>query len=419
MKRLLLLLVLLLGIVGGVAAQDDVTSPISPALAAQLDDLEAQVHDLRGWVALHEVERLFPSVAEAQAHFAQLLAEEITPEILREETQFYRAFDFFNPEIDLLSTYTALLQDQVAGYYDSDTDEMNTLLISGDGQLGDSLPLLERTIYVHEYVHALQDQYTDALAAMDEIESPDRILAALALIEGDASLVMQDYLTAVVAENPMAALGLLATSMTGTGQIPPDTPEILVEELMMPYVQGMEFVLALRERGGWDTVNAAYENLPVSSEQILHPQKYIDGEQPVTVELQPTDNLMTATWEPLLERTLGEFYLQQYLSTQLGGRTARAAAAGWGGDLYRIYYDENADEIAWVMRLAWDTEADAAEFDAAYRAFATERTGADEVDRCWEDADTFESLCLHTNGQESIVTSAPDLDIAQALLASQ
>lgn len=53
---------------------------------------------------------------------------------------------------------------------------------------------------------------------------------------------------------------------------------------------------------------------------------------------------------------------------------ARAAAAGWGGDRYRSFETQDGATIV-VWQTAWDTEADAIEFEAAMRDVAA-RQGA-------------------------------------------
>jgi hypothetical protein len=417
----LIIVTLLFG--SAVSAQDAAVGEISPALMAQLDDLEATVMELRGLDALFPVERRFPTREQAIETVLLLTEEDLTEQVLFEETLFYRAFDFIDDDLDLWDVYATLLADQVAGFYNPDTQEMNVLLLTGDN-LGDSLPPLERITYSHEFDHALQDQHFDLGMLTEGIEEPDQLLAVTTIIEGDATLLMQDYMLVLLQDEPGLAFHLLGTILSLGVEVPEGTPAILEAELTMPYVQGMEFVATLRNRGGWEAVNAAFADPPVSTEQVLHPELYLSGEAPMVMEVADMSALLGDGWQVVLTRTLGEFYLREYLDVQLGSKAARQAAAGWGGDRYRLYYNEGTDQLAWILRLAWDTPADSAEFFNNYQDFAASRTGTQNVifaqdeTLCWQDNTAEEALCL-LGQDDAFVAYAPNWELAAAMIAGQ
>jgi hypothetical protein len=395
---------------------------VSPLLLEQLDDLEADVMELRELEMTQSIERLFPSREDAVETILAMTQEELTDEVLFEETQFYLAFDFIDEGVDLWEVYAALLADQVAGFYDPDTEEMTVLLLTG-GELGDSLPALERITYSHEYVHALQDQHFDLDAYTEDLYEPDATLAAMSLVEGDATLAMQDYTMVMLQKEPELSFQILADILAIGIEIPEGTPAILEAELTMPYVDGMAFVMALRNQGGWDAVDAAYANPPASTEQILHPEKYRSGDLPVRVEIIEVDPVLGDGWAMLYERTLGEFYLREYLDTQLSSSKAGRAAAGWGGDRYQLYYNEADNQRAWVLRLVWDTADDAAEFGEYYQEFAQSRIAGevlmdDDTMRCWQIEIDVEALCL-LQGDDVMIAYAPNWELAVEMIAAQ
>lgn len=413
-------MIALLLLTGSAFAQDDGGGP-SPQLVAQLEQLEATVAQLRGLEPLRAVPRLFPSRAEVIEFLAEMFEAEVTDDEVFAATQFYRAFDFVGPGFDLATMYLQIMGDQVAGFYNTSTGEMNVLL-TGGGAPGDSLPPLEQVIYAHEFTHALQDQHFD-LTQLDAIDEADAQLALLALIEGDATLVMQRYLLSLAESSPAVLLLLMAQSMAMNTDFPPDAPPILEAELTMPYLDGMEFVTRLYQHGGWDAVNAAFADPPQATAQILHPQRYLDGIGPGVVEVLPVDSLLGAGWELVQEATLGEFYLREYLKTQLSRRAAERAAAGWYGDRYRLYHHAGDDTRAWVLHLMWDSEQDAEAFSDAYQTFAAARLpqrvddGADMI--CWGGAD--EALCLldFSADGRTLIAYAPTPELAAALLMAQ
>ncbi len=395
---------------------------ISPELEENMEAIEEYTSELRELEELEPLAREFPTRQEVIDYLQATFDADLPDEIAEREAQFYVAFDLLPADIDLRDLYLELLGSQVAGFYDPETKGMNVVLIS-DETPGDTLPLMEQIVYSHEYTHALQDQHFglrelgfDSELALSE---PDRLLAIQALIEGDATVVMTLYTQAVAAENPFAALQLLAQGLqAGNLFLPESTPPILAQELLFPYNDGAEFVLALFREGGWEAVNQAYTDLPRSTEQILHPERYLDGDVPQEVALESAQAVLGEDWTLLLDRTMGEFYLREYLATQLTRLEARAAAEGWGGDRYHIYQNENTGELAWVMNLVWDTPGDAGEFAEAYESFGDARFEGGEYDtQCWSDAD--DALCFVANEQSSLLAYAPTRELAFALLESQ
>ena len=130
MKYLALLCVVFLIALATVVAQEDVD--ISPVLIEQIDAIEDEVMELRGLDELYEVERLFPTQEEAIAYIISETEAELTDAVSLEINQFYIAFDFVGPDVDIVEIYIELLADQIAGFYDPDTQQMNVLLISDE-----------------------------------------------------------------------------------------------------------------------------------------------------------------------------------------------------------------------------------------------------------------------------------------------
>jgi hypothetical protein len=246
----------------------------------------------------------------------------------------------------------------VAGYYDSKTREF---------YLADWLDLEgQKPVMVHELTHALQDQHFN-LRRFEKWPhgDSDAELAAHALIEGDATLAMTIYM----AQNPLVALafsrslGSAAASSVQFNQ----APRALRESLIFPYAQGTEWATQLYRRGGWSTISKAFSHLPLSSEQILHPEKYFTYERPVKIVLPDLRNLLGPGWREIDSDTNGEWsyylILDQFLNSPA---ESRRAAAGWAGDRYEIYEGAKPGRVLLAHVSAWDTENDAREFFDAY-----------------------------------------------------
>ncbi|MGB1288011.1 MAG: hypothetical protein ACPG7F_15850 [Aggregatilineales bacterium] len=408
-KRIAITLILFVLSISTIAQDDG----ISPELEIHLDGLEAQTEALRGLDELENVTRLFPTRDDLLIYLDGVFETELTQGIIDEEMAFYAAFDFIDPALDLRATLLDLYGQQIAGYYDTDTEEMNTILLTGE-QPGDALPLLERITYVHEFVHALQDQHfgLDALLESTDTVNADRTLAIISLVEGDASFVMNAYTVREAEANPLGSmLSLLAGGLqSGNLAMPPGIPAIIEAELLFPYLTGEQFVNAIYVDGGWDAVNALYDNPPQSSEHILHPETFLAGEMPLEVSLSVT---LPDNWTLLREDVMGEFYLREYLATQLSTPIATAAATGWAGSAYQVYENEN-DDMAWILSLALDSEADTVEFVDAYTEFMSLRLpDAAMNDNC---AVSTETLCMQVNNTSVLIAYAPDETLARTLL---
>lgn len=390
------------------------------ALLEQLGSLEKGTTDIRGLALDGEIQRIFPPREEVAAFITGQLDEVDARTFYEEAALVYKSFDLIAPDVDLVAVLQTLLEAQIGGYYDPETKQMNTLLITG-GELADRLPLLEQIVYVHEFTHALQDANFDLFTLMggeDDIafntQYPDEALARLSLIEGDATEVMTQYTVVAATERPSEVFGELAalTELVSTLEIPPGTPKILEQELTFPYVQGQVFVQALLEEGGWSLVNEAFASPPVSSEQVINPAKYLAGDLPHEVEVADVSAALGSGWVELYHRTAGEFFLRRYLETQLGSFDVVRAAGGWGGDSYRFYVNTEMEQTAWVWALSWDTPEDATQFNNAALKFLNARfpDASGGFSLCWEGE--LDSMCYGQTGDDIILVKAPTLQLA-------
>lgn len=272
-------------------------------------------------------------------------------------------FGFMDKEFDLKEKVTRLYTEQVGGLYDNDNDTL--YLIEGAPVTG----RMARTFLAHEVVHVLQDQDL----GLDELpmklkDDDDRVMACVALIEGDATVAMfQFYLSRV----DVGALTDLAAAMFADSKEYSDAPDFLKENMLFPYVQGSVLVSALLSEGGWGRVDAAYREPPASTEQVMHPEKYLGRrDDPVQVSLPDLD---VFGWKKLEENVLGEFNTLILLKTHVVLPEAEEASGGWGGDRFGLFEKDDCEALVWVS--VWDTDRDAAEFFDSFRGFCEKDHG--------------------------------------------
>ena len=139
-------------------------------------------------------------------------------------------------------------------------------------------------------------------------------------------------------------------------------PRALRETLLFPYQEGMTWARVVHQYGGWSNVSKAFKDLPQSTEQILHPEKYFVHEAPVKVSLPDIHLSLGRGWRRIESDVNGEWSLYLILDQFLkSSPDSKRAAAGWGGDRYEVYENQRA-EVVYVSVSAWDTEKDAREF---------------------------------------------------------
>ncbi len=87
-----------------------------------------------------------------------------------------------------------------------------------------------------------------------------------------------------------------------------------------------------------DAVNQAFDHPPLSTEQVMHPDKYLNGEVPRRSMLPVMAGPLGPGW--LKTDTLGVLYLRMLIEQYADSEEAVVAAAGWGGDIVELLEDE-------------------------------------------------------------------------------
>ncbi|CAN5794729.1 hypothetical protein BH23CHL8_BH23CHL8_18420 [soil metagenome] len=350
-------------------------------MASQIEEVVGQVQPLRRLDPVGEVRYRVIDQDGFRAEFEALFREEFPPELVAAEQDLYLRMGLFGADDDLEEVLLSLYASQVLAFYDPRTATFT--LVGPVERIGP----LERVVIAHEYTHALQDQRWDLEGSRIRDHSrSDEILAHAALTEGDAVAVMYDWAArelSVVDLVRVANSALTRQDERLLRRLPP----ILRRQLESPYLDGFAFVNALRGRGDWAAVDAAWEARPRSTEQILHPELYPD-EVPVEIELADLASQLGPGWDTPYMQTLGEMQIGVWLADGrrgenllpgLPGPLPRAdAAAGWGGDRLASL---NGPDGAWVVvwQTDWDSPRDARQFKSAAAAAMEDLPGANAV----------------------------------------
>lgn len=349
---------------GGPTASSTSTVPgettTTGAPSAELDrviaDIEAFIAKTRG---LPFKQRVKVTLLDDAAFRARLDEndeddDEDDKEQVEKTTKVLRALDLVDDDVDLKKATESLFGDTVLGFYDFDKDD---LVVRGAALT----PGVRRTL-AHELTHALQDQHF----VLDRPELDERDdeaeVAWTGLVEGDARRVERLY-----AETMSKADREKAEKETSSPDLDPDIPRVLVETLAFPYVVGPSFASRVVRDGGSARLDEAFRTPPTTSEHLMHPDTFLDGEQPKPVEEPVADG------EVFDRGVIGEFGLVLIMEDDIGKRDLLRAAAGWGGDRYVAW--EKDGRVCLRASIVMDTAKDAGELRQALGKWASEHDG--------------------------------------------
>jgi hypothetical protein len=275
---------------------------------------------------------------------------------LRTTQQVLEGLGLLEKGIDLEKQVESFYGDAVAGFYDPEKDD---LVVRGE-----ELTVSVRTTLVHELTHALQDQHFDIVRKDLDDRDDEASTGFTGLVEGDAVRIEREYLQSLSLREQKQEEREEAEAAGGIG---PDVPPVLIQLVGFPYLVGPEFTTAVVERGGQARLDEAYAKPPTTSEQLLHPQTFLN-DQAVKTPANPK-----ADGDQIDEGVLGELGL--LLVLQASGQDGRRAAAGWGGDRYVAW--RKGDATCVRIALEMDTPQDDAELRKALDDLAGSRKGID------------------------------------------
>lgn len=331
-------------------------APTPDAPPADTEALDSQVREIAETVermremAFEEVpDPRFLDDEEIAVRVDELL-EEYTDEEADLDRRLLTALGAMDRDEDLRALYRDALSEQVAGLYDPETGDL-IVVATPDGE---SLGPLARLTLVHELGHALLDQViglpdTDD----DEIEGEeDATLASQAVVEGDATLIMLLYAQQeLTSEEQFELLEEQQDAATELGALD-DLPHYLRRQLMFPYEEGLAFVAEIQQREGWDAVNAAFEDPPATTIDVLDPERFRTQRTVAEVPQEPQEP--GAGWQHATTRSLGAADLLFLFEAPGGDETSaldapKELAMLWRGGEVALWTDGDATTVGLTL----------------------------------------------------------------------
>jgi len=341
----------------------------SPAIFEQVDEMMRSLSEITGWKVHHKV----PAEIMGKEKFKKLVdageKEANGDKELRGEELALKMFGFVPPDFNLARESADLVTEQAAAFYDY-TKKRLFVLDSTEDNAEQQLAL------VHELAHALADQQYSLSKFMRHGSPDDEASSARqAVMEGQASWLSWAYMSKRNGGKPEVPAQMLDRLADGVGaegaEFPVFTqaPLYVRESLVFPYEAGMRFQDAVYRKLGKQAFDEIFRNPPRDTQQIMHPDLYLEMLQPTSPALPALDHLIgkeARNFRLLTEGNVGEFDLSVLLRQYVGERQGADAASHWRGGVFRIYEHKRDKYPVLTYAAEWDSPASARAYFELY-----------------------------------------------------
>jgi hypothetical protein len=368
-KRFLAVIFGALLLATGVPAQSPAPSTLPPPASAQTqeflqaaDEVMAKMSKIISLPILSPLKKSVRSREEIRAYLLQKMKEDKDADKRYADQKTMEKFGLIPKNYPLEQTLVSVLTEQIAGLYDPDSQEFFVADWNSEAD--------ERPVMSHELTHALQDQHfhidkwTDAAKPNDDAE-----LARDAVLEGSAMAAMVDYEfdgKGSIRDLPDFDPALFLGDVDSSPELA-KAPKVIQDELLFPYMSGIKFTQAVLKAGnGWPDFYKVFDKPPASTQQIMHPDLYLQGVVPAKVELPATQGAIPSEWKKLDENGMGEFGLLEILKQFLAKDRSSSLAGGWSGDRYAIFENQKNKRTLLEFRIRFAGDAAADRFLGAY-----------------------------------------------------
>lgn len=332
---------------------------------AENDRILKSLAEITGLAKLKPVVQITMHRDKLNAYFNERINEAVKPEELRLEELALKKLGFAPADFDLKKTTVELMTEQAAAFYDYRKRQM-VMLEGGSGGMMQDMAL------VHELAHALADQHFQLEKFIKKAGgNDDGALARMAVMEGQATWLMSEFMAKKMGQSLLdsdAVVNMMA-GMAGAGAsgfpVLERVPMYMRESLLFPYAQGLMFQHRVVAKLGKDGFREVFRRAPQSTQEILHPQRYLDKQTVPDIKLAafPPDH---KEWKRLTEGTMGEFdhkvLLKQYASSM------ELLAENWRAAKYQLWEARrNSAQVALAYASEWSDEKSAAQFFGAYK----------------------------------------------------
>jgi hypothetical protein len=335
-----------------------------------VQQLQAQTEELWGAQVGHPID---PNILDKDGLaelLERLLKEELGKPEVQGSMQVMKFFEMIPEDLDFEAMVQGLMEGQVGGLYNP--ADKSLYVVSSFDPSG----FIGKMILSHEIGHAIQDSKVDLVPWFEQEKNLDRQKAKQAVLEGDATVLMIDWATRNLnAMSLVGMLGQLESQFAQQFEGLEEAPQVIVQDLIFSYMGGAQFCQTVQIQHPKDWRRRVFTDPPVSTEQVLHPEKYLGNSRDLPIDVTFAQPAEDSGWREVYRNVFGEWNTRLFLTPPdafpeinlsnldpvVKEPISKQAAAGWGGDLMALYEKENGEQLL-VWRTAWDSEQDGQEF---------------------------------------------------------
>jgi hypothetical protein len=379
---------LLLGALTTAAGQTPASAPSASKLpdAAEINAIMRRLADITGFRIRRQLPFQLLTREQINVYIKDQIKHSVRPKDIYAEELSLKKLGFVSADFDLKKTTIDLLTEQAAAFYDFHRKKLFISEWAASSMREEAL--------VHELAHALADQnYNIERYLNSDPDDAEESLARQTVVEGQATWLTVEYAAR------QAGKSLMDTATAGEYLRPdtdPDDPQYPVfskaplylrATMLFPYEQGEVFQQAVFQRDGQSAFGMLFKKPPVSTSQVLHPDRYFAGTTPVAPDLPKPAPGMKAVVEGVFGEEDMQVLLRQYVSLPI----AEGLSPGITGGQYRIdEYKKDHTRTALLFATAWDSEDSAIAFVNAYETV---------LEKKWKNVDEGDRDATHISGK--------------------
>jgi hypothetical protein len=354
--------------------------------AAEINSIMRRLADITGFRIRRQLPFQLLSRDQINAYIKDQIKHSVRPKDIYAEELSLKKLGFVSADFDLKKTTIDLLTEQAAAFYDFHQKKLFISEWAASSMREEAL--------VHELAHALADQNFNIEKYLNKgPDDAEESLARQTVVEGQATWLTVEYAARLAGRS-------LINADTAREFIRPDTdpddpqypvfskaPLYLRATMLFPYEQGEVFQQAVFLHDGQAAFGTLFRKPPLSTSQVLHPERYFAGTAPVVPDL-PKPSPGT---KAIVEGVFGEEDMQVLLRQYISLPVAQGLAPGMTGGQYRI--DElKKDHARTVLLFAtqWDSADSAIAFVNAYETV---------LEKKWKSVEQGEHDATHISGK--------------------
>jgi len=351
--------------IGGVLLWAQTAPDTAKSAFSDIDDSLAQLSKITGLKQVRKVKFDTIDKTRLKVFLEEQIKQEVNPNEIRAEELALKKLGLVPQNFDLAKNTVDLMTEQAAAFYDYRKKKL-FLMDAANGSSGD-----QDTVLAHELAHALADQHFNLNKYLHRSKTDDSSLARMAVMEGQATWLMYEVQAQKTGQSlvtsPSIVEAMSQTPESGNSQFPvlSKAPLYMRESLLFPYMKGLKFQQAVVLKMGKAGFTEVFQNPPVNSQEILHPEMYMSrtaSKPPAMPAIQSR-----SSYRVLTGGSIGEFDHSVLIEQYTGRTEAAALSPHWRGGAFELLREKKKKYTVLLYASQWEDAGSARQMFDAYR----------------------------------------------------